>query len=112
MIKRVIMAGFFTVLGAGCMLVPVAVSARSVGSHAAAHPPGNTAQALHHRFNRRPVYWGYYPYGSYGDESRAAPVMSAPAEKSVAETRRECEPKTYSVPTEAGGESKITVVRC
>ena len=114
MIKPAIIAGFLALLGVGCVLAPVAVSARSVGSHAAAHPPSSAAQAMHHRFNKRTGFWGYYPYGSYGsygDGSYAAPPPPS-TEKPVAENRRDCEPQIYSVPSSDGGESKVTIVRC
>ena len=115
MIKPVIVAGFFTLLGVGCMLAPVGVAAKSGGPHAVAHAPFPSAQNWHHRRTNRFIPYGYsyyppYPYYDSGESDYAAPPP--PKEKPVAETRRECEPKTYSVPSETGAESKVTIVRC
>lgn len=115
MIKSAIATGILTIFGIGCMLAPAAVSARSVGSHAAAHAPTQNAASWHHRRANRFIPFGYtyypsYPYFDSGQTDNAAPLL--PKEKPVAETRRECEPKTYSVPSESGGDSKVTIVRC
>jgi hypothetical protein len=109
MIKPEIMIGFFAMVGVGCVLAPVGVSARSSGAHASAHH-SSPAPVLHHRKHRRFFVWGssYYPYGSSGDENYAPP----PVEKPVAQVRRGCEPQSYSVPSADGGESKVTIVRC
>ena len=115
MIKPVIGSCFFALVGVGCVLAPVDVAARSNGSRASAHAPTQSSPNWHHRRTNRFLPYGYsyyppYPYYDSGESDSTAPPQ--PKEKPVAETRRECEPKTYSVPTETGGESKITVVRC
>lgn len=115
MIKPAILTGILTVFGIGCILAPITVSARSVSSHAAAHAPTQNAPSWHHRRTNRFIPYGYtyypsYPYFDSGETDNTAPLL--PKEKPVAENRRECEPKTYAVPSESGGESKVTIVRC
>jgi hypothetical protein len=106
-IKPAIMIGLFAMVGVGCVLAPVGVSARSNGAHASAHPSSPTSVSRHH--HRRFFVGGsrYYPYGSTTDES-----YPPPAEKPVAQVRRGCEPQSYSVPSADGGESNVTIVRC
>ena len=115
MIKPAIVTGFFALVGVACVLAPVGVAARSTGSHASAHAPIQGAPNWHHRKANRFVPFGYsyyrpYPYYDSGEADNGAPLLQKV--KTVAETRRECEPKTYSVPSETGGESKVTIVRC
>ena len=115
MIKPMIMTSFVALVGVGCVLAPVGVAARSSGSHASAHAPSQGASNWSHRKTSRFIPYGYsyyprYPYYDSGEADNAAPLQ--PKEKAVAETRRECEPKTYSVPSETGAESKVTIVRC
>ena len=115
MIKPVIITGFFALVGVGCVLVPIGVAARSAGSHAAAHAPFQSAPNWSHRKTHRFIPYGYTyypPYPHYDSGTADYAVPPPPKEKPVTEIRHECEPKTYSVPSETGGESKVTIVRC
>ncbi len=110
MIKPMIMTGVIALFGVAGALAPVGISAQAAGSHMSTRSPSHAAPVFHHRKNNR-LFWGsgYYPYGPYGDAGDVAPP---PSEKPVAETRGECEPKSYSVPSASGGESQVTIIRC
>jgi hypothetical protein len=102
------------VFGIGSLSVPAGLSANSASAQSSMHSPSHATPRHHHRFTR------FYYYGTpyYYDDSydyAPAPVAAPPAPPKAApveETRRECEPKTYSVPSADGSERKVTVVRC
>ena len=113
MIKPAIITSFFALVGIGCMLAPVGVAARSIGSHVSVHAPSQKGQVWHHRKANRFMPYGYsysrpYPYSDSDDDDALSPSKQKP----VAEARRGCEPQSYSVPATSGGESKVTILRC
>ena len=127
MIRSLIVAGFLILLGIGFLLAPAGGSASAAGAHQFRHHHASPNQAnsnqskqnqaaprRHHRhFNRHLWYPGYYGTYDYGIADAAPPPPpTAPREKAAAEPRRECEPKTYTVPAADGGESQVTVIRC
>ena len=118
MIRPAIIASFLILLGIGLLLVPAGAPANAAGVHQFGNRPSHQHQATprrHHRHFNRYVPWvpGYYGSYDYGVADTASPPPPpAPREKPVAETRRECEPKTYTVPAADGGESQVTVIRC
>lgn len=113
MVKSIVITGLLFLFGIGSMFSPVGVSANSAGANSSMHSPGHAGPRHHHRFTRYYYYGSPYYYDDEYDYAPAAKVAPAvPKEQPVAETRRECEPKTYSVPSADGGESKVTVVRC
>lgn len=111
MIKPLVMAGALALLAIAGMSAPYGIAVLAAGAHMSAHAPSHAPPVFHHRKSNR-LFWsyGYYPYGSYGDADATPPPP--PSEKPVAETRRECEPKSYSVPSSSGGESQVTIIRC
>ena len=110
MIKPVIISGFLAVLGIGAMFAPIGATAKAAGAHQSMHSPNQAAPSHPRRHNGRYIWFGsgYYGPYDYGPGGDVAPPPPPP----VPEVRRECEPKTYTVPTVEGGESKVTVVRC
>ena len=115
MIRPLIVAGFLILFGIGFQSAPTGGSASAAGAHQFGHHQAKQNQAASRRhprhFNRHLWYPGYYGTYDYG-AADAAPPLPAPREKAVAEPRRECEPKTYTVPAADGGESQVTVIRC
>ena len=117
MISR--MCAAMVVLGAWPLFVVADASARSnSGSHSGVHVPAPvTGATRHHHFPNRVVYpyrraiilgAPYYQYGNAPVEQVGPPV----SEQTVVERRRECEPKSYTVPNVSGGESQVTIIRC
>jgi len=62
--------------------------------------------------------YGAYWYGDYGDSTDAVPEVQTPSstgpspDSNVAPRRVGCSAQTYKVPSEAGGETSVKVVRC
>jgi hypothetical protein len=107
MIKPVIVSSFVIAFGIGSMFAPAGSVAKSADAHAPSH---------HHNKFVSFSFFGvpYYYDNAYApglSENVAAPVLP-PKEQPAVEVRRECEPKTYSVPSESGGDSKVTIIRC
>jgi hypothetical protein len=104
------------VLVLGICFAAVDAFARSSSGHwSGAHSfsqTGPTHRPFPHRILpfRRAVILGpaYYQPGYAPADDLAPP----PSEHAIAERRRECEPKTYTVPNASGGESQVTIVRC
>lgn len=117
MIRAMIAGSFVVVLALGSTLAPVAVFANPAGGHSAS-PTSHVRSFRHDRAHRFapyvPYYYGYgYGYDTGADYAAPPPPPAKPvAEKPVTESRRGCEPQTYSVPSSEGGESKITILRC
>lgn len=115
---RTIVAGVAAAAALGSMLVSVDVAANPRGGqsmNSASH--GNRHHRVHRFYSYVPYYYGYgYGYGSgyvVDDAPPPAPSAAKPvAEKPAAESKRGCEPQTYSVPAAGGGESQVTVLRC
>ena len=112
------LAGFFA-LGATLVIDAAAANSRNGQS---ANTSRHGAPFHHHRKHRInpyvPYYYGGYGYGytyvydvDYGPPPPAQAAKPA-APKPAVETRRGCEPQTYSVPGSDGGESQVTVLRC
>src|SRR5262245_43393086 len=62
--------------------------------------------------------YGAYWYGDYGDPTYVEPDVQSPSatsqgpDSNVAPRRLGCSAQTYKVPSEAGGEPSVKVVRC
>jgi len=57
--------------------------------------------------------YGPYWYGDYGDPAYVEPDVQSPSATSQGPDRRlGCSAQTYKVPSEAGGETSVKVVRC
>jgi hypothetical protein len=115
MVRTIVaIAGFAAFLSFGALSLHNAMAASSHSSPSAS-TTGHGNFHRHHRTNRfyAPYYYYGYPNGyDYSTDNPPPAVTKAPAEKPVAETRRGCEPQTYSVPGADGGESQVTILRC
>ena len=109
---------FFAVLVLGTCAIFAAVDAfarSSSGHQSGAHSFAQTRplhRSVPHRifpFRRTLILGsGYYQPG-YGPADDLGPP---PSEHAAVEKRRECEPKSYTVPNANGGESQVTIIRC
>ena len=91
------------------------VSANPRSGHSVAPSNPTVRSHHHHRFYPYAPYY-YYSYGpGYVVDETPPPAPPPPkpvAEKPEADAKRGCDPQTYTVPSAAGGESQVTVLRC
>jgi hypothetical protein len=103
-----------------CLVFAAAGASARPYSQSGAHAPSGTWHQFYNRnirpFRRGIIFGsGYYgPVYDPGYDYAPGELEVAPprAPQAAAEKRRECEPKTYTVPNATGGESQVTVVRC
>ena len=110
---RTIVAGIAaaTLLGSAFISVEVAANPRGAPSASA----NGQFVRHHHRNNRFYPYAPYYYYGygpGYVDDTPIAIPPPKPVAEKPADTKRGCDPQTYTVPSADGGESQVTVLRC
>jgi len=112
--SKLIVAGIAAAGLLGSALASVEVAANPKGGSPAA---ANGQIVRHHHRNNR--FYPYAPYYYYGydqgyvvDEAPAAAPPPKPTAEKPAETKRGCDPQTYTVPKADGGESQVTVLRC
>ncbi len=105
------------------MIAAIAVGSAGIATDAFARGGGGGGhfggRAEHQRYGHYRG-WGA-PYGYYGDSGYDDPSTVAPDEQPAYPTaaypyvkppRSSCSTQTYKVPSEAGGEASVNVVRC